>query len=71
MVTKRDDYIRHIHECRTKAEHAATPEISSLWETIEQSYRFLAEREDRLARECTADGINFYEWPSQSGWRHL
>jgi len=66
MPTKRDDYIRHIDECRAKAALAPTHEISALWETIANSYRFLVEREDRLAREHRANGISFFDWLSES-----
>ena len=59
MLTKRDEYIRQFHECLVHAA-ANAPEISALWENVARSYRFLVEREDRLARERTEDGVCFY-----------
>ena len=61
MVTKRDEYIRQLHECSAHAATAATTEISAIWETIAGSYRFLIEREDRLARQLKEDGIRLYD----------
>ena len=51
VLTNRDKYLRQLHECRAQAECASGPEISALWATIADSWHFLLEREDRLARD--------------------
>lgn len=61
MLTKRDEYIRQLHECSAHAAVAATTEISALWETIAGSYRFLIEREDRVVRQLKQDSIRLYD----------
>jgi len=60
VPTRRDEYVRHLHECSAYAANAHSSEISALWTSIAGSYRFLIEREDRLARELKEDGIGFY-----------
>jgi hypothetical protein len=57
MLTKRAQYHRSLDECQAKAEHACEPEISALWSTIAASYRFLMEREDRLANDSERDRL--------------
>ena len=49
MRSKRDDYCRHHQHCTDLAKSAVTVEHSALWITAATGWRFLIEREDRLA----------------------
>ena len=55
MPSKRDDYWRHHQQCTDLAKSAVTAEHSALWITAAAGWRFLIEREDRLAAEATED----------------
>jgi hypothetical protein len=51
------DYRRHQHEFAARAEQCAG-EIAALWREVATSYRFLADREERIERGRD-NGINW------------
>jgi len=52
-------YLRQLEKCLAHADSAPTSEVSELWLTLAASYRFLVDREDRLARERRQDDARF------------
>jgi hypothetical protein len=50
MSPKADVYRRHFHDCNARAGQCG-PEIAALWQEIASSYRFLMEREARIAAD--------------------
>jgi len=40
-------------QCAAKATDVVTKEVREIWLTIERSYRFLLDREERIARAST------------------
>jgi hypothetical protein len=55
MSSKRDEYFRHHQHCVDLAKGAMTSEHGALWLTAATGWRFLIDREDRLATEATED----------------
>jgi hypothetical protein len=55
MPSKRDDYFRHHQHCVDLAKAAVNSEHGALWLTAATGWRFLIDREDRLAAESHED----------------
>jgi hypothetical protein len=51
MLTPTERYRRGVEECTAKANLAPFPEAAQIWTTIAASWRFLLQREERLAAE--------------------
>ena len=51
MLTPIQRYRRGFEECSARAELAPFPEAYRVWSTIAASWRFLLQREERLATE--------------------
>ena len=51
-MTDIDKYRDGAHHCAKMAGEAINHEIRTIWVTIEQSYRFLLEREERVRQDA-------------------
>jgi hypothetical protein len=51
-MTDIDRYRDGAHHCGKMAGDALNDEIRTIWTTIEQSYRFLLEREERIRQDA-------------------
>jgi hypothetical protein len=51
-MTDIDRYRNGAHHCAKMASEAVSFEVRTIWMTIEQSYRFLLEREERVRQEA-------------------
>jgi hypothetical protein len=51
-----DRYRQGAEHCANRAHDVKIHEIEQLWQSIERSYRFLLEREERIAR-ATSDAL--------------
>jgi hypothetical protein len=57
MPPRRDDYCRHHQHCIDLARGAVTAENGALWIAAAKGWRFLIDREDRLAAEAKDDHV--------------
>ena len=51
-MTDIDRYRKGANHCAQRASASVNQELHSIWITVERSYRFLLEREERIAREA-------------------
>ena len=51
-MTDIDRYRKGANRCAKMANAAVNQEIHNIWITVERSYLFLVEREERIAREA-------------------
>ena len=58
MMTDLDRYRHGTEHCARMADTAVSPEICELWRTMQRSYQFLLDREERTGRAVTRqDGV--------------
>jgi len=56
-MTNIDRYREATRHCAKKAGEAVNQELRTIWVTVEESYRFLLEREERIAREAQSNTL--------------